>query len=52
MSTNILLDKVALVTGGSRGLGVAMAHALADEGADIAIACVARLDGGVVRDGY
>ncbi|MCW1925800.1 SDR family oxidoreductase [Luteolibacter arcticus] len=32
-----LQGKVALVTGASRGLGVAIAHALADRGADIAI---------------
>jgi NAD(P)-dependent dehydrogenase (short-subunit alcohol dehydrogenase family) len=35
--TKKLEGKIALVTGGSRGLGVAIAHALADEGADVAI---------------
>jgi 3-oxoacyl-[acyl-carrier protein] reductase len=40
MST-ILKGKVALVTGGSRGLGAATAEALADQGADIAISYVA-----------
>ena len=29
--------KVAIVTGGSRGIGAASARALADEGADVAI---------------
>lgn len=32
-----LSGKVALVTGASRGLGAAMAHALADAGADVAL---------------
>lgn len=36
-----LSGKVALVTGGSRGLGVAIANALADDGADVAISYVA-----------
>jgi 3-oxoacyl-[acyl-carrier protein] reductase len=40
MSKN-LQGKVALVTGGSRGLGAATAEALADEGADVAISYVA-----------
>lgn len=40
MST-MLKGKVALVTGGSRGLGAAVAEALADEGADVAISYVA-----------
>ncbi|MCW1413632.1 SDR family oxidoreductase [Rhizobium sp. 1AS11] len=39
--SNILKGKVALVTGGSRGLGAATAEALADQGADVAISCVA-----------
>jgi NAD(P)-dependent dehydrogenase (short-subunit alcohol dehydrogenase family) len=40
MSNKICSGKVALVTGASRGLGVAIAHALAAEGADVAISYV------------
>jgi NAD(P)-dependent dehydrogenase (short-subunit alcohol dehydrogenase family) len=39
--SKILEGKVALVTGGSRGLGVVLAETLADQGADIAISYVA-----------
>lgn len=39
--SKILTGKVALVTGGSRGLGAATAEALADQGADVAISYVA-----------
>lgn len=39
--TKKLSGKVALVTGGSRGIGAASARALADEGADVAISFVA-----------
>jgi 3-oxoacyl-[acyl-carrier protein] reductase len=41
---NQLHGKVALVTGGSRGLGAATARALADIGADVAISYVASAD--------
>ena len=43
MST-ILKGKVALVTGGSRGLGAATAEALADQGADVAISYAVSAD--------
>jgi 3-oxoacyl-[acyl-carrier protein] reductase len=39
-----LTGKVALVTGGSRGIGAATARALADNGADVAISYVASPD--------
>lgn len=42
--SNILQGKVALVTGGSRGLGAATAELLADQGADVAITYVASRD--------
>jgi NAD(P)-dependent dehydrogenase (short-subunit alcohol dehydrogenase family) len=42
--SNTLKGKVALVTGGSRGLGAATAEALADQGADVAISYVASRD--------
>ena len=42
--TKSLSGKVALVTGGSRGIGAASARALADEGANVAISYVASGD--------
>lgn len=42
--TKTLSGKVALVTGGSRGLGAATAAALAEQGADVAISYVASAD--------
>src|SRR5258708_38906666 len=42
--TKSLSGKVALITGGSRGIGAASARALADEGANIAISYVASGD--------
>jgi 3-oxoacyl-[acyl-carrier protein] reductase len=42
--TKKLSGKVALITGGSRGIGAASARALADEGANVATRTV--LDGG------
>ena len=42
--TNRLSGKVALVTGGSRGIGAASARALADQGANVAISYVASPD--------
>ena len=42
--SKVLLGKVALVTGGSRGLGAATAAALADAGADVAISYVASVE--------
>jgi 3-oxoacyl-[acyl-carrier protein] reductase len=37
MTMTTLIGKRALVTGGSRGIGAAIAHALAEHGADVAI---------------
>src|SRR5260370_30557977 len=42
--TKSLAGKVALVTGGSRGIGAASARALADEGANVALSYVASAD--------
>jgi 3-oxoacyl-[acyl-carrier protein] reductase len=42
--TKKLSGKVALVTGGSRGIGAASAKALADQGANVAISYVASPD--------
>ena len=42
--TKKLSGKVALVTGGSRGIGAASARALANEGANVAISYVASAD--------
>jgi NAD(P)-dependent dehydrogenase (short-subunit alcohol dehydrogenase family) len=44
MSDKKLQGKVALVTGGSRGLGAAIALALAEEGTDVAISYVSSAD--------
>ena len=38
-----LKGKKAIITGGSKGIGLASAHALADEGVDVAI-CSRNID--------
>src|SRR5258708_21200379 len=51
-NTKKLVGKVALVTGGSRGLGAEIARALAEEGADVAVSYVSSAEKApaVVRD--
>jgi 3-oxoacyl-[acyl-carrier protein] reductase len=44
LMSKVLKGKVALVTGGSRGIGAATARALADEGADVVISYAASAD--------
>ena len=42
--SKVLDGKVAIITGGSRGLGAVLAATLADQGADIAITYAASAD--------
>lgn len=42
--SKVLSGKVALVTGGSRGIGAAIAKELAQQGADVAISYAARAE--------
>ncbi len=47
-----LRGKVALITGGSRGLGAVIAETLAEQGADVAISYVSSATKAVNRSGF